>query len=60
MKFNEILMRYDTTTIVSSWGFLTKCGSTFGGQVLRKLLVKFGVNLSQDDTIAIASSDKVW
>ena len=39
---------------------MTKCGSTFARQVPGKLLVKFGVNLSQDDTITVMSSDKVW
>ena len=61
MKFDELLMRYDTTAVVSSWGFLTKCSSIFAGHIPGgKLLVKFGVNLSQDDPIVAVSSDKVW
>ena len=39
MKFGEVLVRYDTTAIVSSLCFLTKCGPSFVGQVSGKLLV---------------------
>ena len=51
---------FDTTAIVSTWWFWTKCGPSFIGQVSGKLLVNFGVHLSQDDTIAVVSFDKIW